>query len=142
MRTNAARRGKSIARYVVELVLNDAKGEASGQTLVLDSGEQRELLETVRLLPMRLRGDADVPALVAEIKRGIDANLDVWALGLVREGQFDAVRAVMAARFGEADAGHHVDRIKALVAATSSPLGAKSQVRSEPGSSSDQGSLF
>ena len=45
VRSNATRRGLSIARYLVELVERDVSEEDAGPELALAKEEQRELLE-------------------------------------------------------------------------------------------------
>ena len=134
VREKAARRGLSMARYVVELVLR-REAEAAPR-VALDAGEQREHLERVRSLAVLLHGDVDVPAFLEDMRRGIDAVIDTWALDAAREGRLGEVRATMAMRYGEAEAEGHVARIAALAA------GSPARTRSGPEGSPGQESLF
>ena len=62
VRSNAKRRGLSIARYLVELVERDASEEGAGLELTLAAEEQRELLEAVReVRALMLEGEDAVP---------------------------------------------------------------------------------
>ena len=132
VRAKAARRGLSMARYVVELVLaGDARD--GGPMVALDADEQRELLASVRALVALVRGGVDVPELLDTMRRGIDAVIDTWALDAWREGRLEEVRAIAAARYGEAGEAH-VERIAALARASGR--------RSGPHASSGQASLF
>ena len=138
VREKAERRGLSMARYVVELVLRDDRAADAGPMVALDAGEQRALLEKVRSLDGLLRGAVDVPALLDDMRRGIDAVLDTRALDAAREGRLEEVRALMAVRYGEAAAAGHVARIAAL--ASDPP--ARGPRHPGPDGSSGQAPLF
>ena len=108
VRSNAKRRGLSIARYLVELVERDASEEDAGPRheclrhecpeLALAKEEQRELLEAVReVCALMLEGE-DAGSLVRDMQERIAVQFDAWASALVRVGPLGG--AVRGARLG------------------------------------------
>ena len=71
VRSNAKRRGLSIARYLVELVERDASEEDAGPALALAAEEQRELLEAVREVRALMLEGEDAGPLVRDMQERI-----------------------------------------------------------------------
>ena len=142
VRTAASRRGLSIGRYVLEHVRSDPP-DSSVPVLALDADEQRELLEKVRALTDLLQGDVDARKFLADMGRGIDTILDSWALDAARQGRLDEVRALMAARYGEACADEEAARIRTLAASpVRQPQARRRERRTAPESGPKPGTLF
>ncbi len=142
VRAAASRRGLPIGRYVVELVRRDPP-EPDVPVLALDAEEQRELLDRVRGLTRLLQGDVDVPGFLADMGRGIDAILDSWALDAARQGRLDEVQSLMAARYGESQAGQQAARIETLAATPALRPGVRRTERpAKPDGSPKPGTLF
>ena len=126
VRSNAKRRGLSIARYLVELVERDASEEAAGLELALAADEQRELLEAVReVRALMLEGeDAGLRhecPLMRDMQERIAVQFDAWASAMVASGRLEELRAALASVVGEERA-----RITAAsVAASAVPSAAK-----------------
>lgn len=64
VKAHAAKRGLSCARYLIGLVKRDAAEGDDHRPVVLDPGEQRELLESVRAATARLAGAGAAPLVV------------------------------------------------------------------------------
>ena len=101
VRSNAKRRGLSIARYLVELVERDASEEGAGLELTLAAEEQRELLEAVReVRALMLEGEDAVP-LVRDMQERIAVQFDAWASALVSSGRSEELCAALGRVVGE-----------------------------------------
>ena len=139
VKEKAERRGLSISRYVVVLVLGgwDAR---DGPALVLCGDEQREMLETVRAFRVLMGDGAQAPSLIQDMQARVALLLDAWAIAMVRDGQREELRTILAARIDAANAERVVERIVALAAAGKAPP-ARGSGR-DPNGSSEQGSLF
>ena len=103
VRSNAKRRGLSIARYLVELVERDASEEDAGlrhecPELTLAAEEQRELLEAVREVRALMLEGEDAGPLGAR-HAGADRG-DVRRLGICDGRVGPLGRAVRGARLG------------------------------------------
>ena len=144
VRSNATRRGLSIARYLVELVERDASEEDAGLRSEEDAGlrhecpelalaaeEQRELLEAVReVRALMLEGEDaglrhECPRhecpLVRDMQERIAVQFDAWASALVASGRSEELCAALGRVVGEERA-----RIAAAsVAASAVPSAAK-----------------
>ena len=101
VRSNAKRRGLSIARYLVEQVERDASEEGAGLELTLAAEEQRELLEAVReVRALMLEGEDAVP-LVRDMQERIAVQFDAWASALVASGRSEELCAALGRVVGE-----------------------------------------
>ena len=131
VRSNANRRGLSIARYLVELVERDASEEDAGlrhecPELALAKEEQRELLEAVReVRALMLEGeDAGLRhecPLVRDMQERIAGQFAAWASSMAGSGHSEELCAALASVVGEERA-----RIAAAsVAASAVPSAAK-----------------
>ena len=92
VRSNATRRGLSIARYLVELVERDASEEDAGlrhecPELTLAAEEQRELLEAVREVRALMLEGEDAGPLVRDMQERIAVMFAAWASALVASGR-------------------------------------------------------
>ena len=87
---------KSTARFLVDRALRvdlPGPGEDTPQTLVLDAGEQRGLLDQVAKIEKSLR-DGPVPeALLEQVQRRVAFLLHAFVADLVRAGQDELVMA-------------------------------------------------
>ena len=106
VRSNANRRGLSIARYLVELVERDASEEDAGRELALAKEEQRELLEAVReVRALMLEGeDAGLRnecPLVRDMQERIAVQFAAWASALVASGRSEELCAALGRVVGE-----------------------------------------
>ena len=140
VRTKAARRGLSMARYVRWLVERDAGAVEEGSALAFDAHEWREVRETVRSLPALLAGDTDASPLIESMHRCVGAMVDARALGMLREGRRDELRTILASRMGAEEAERYVTRIEALAAPGKTPPARGP--RDDSHGPSGQGSLF
>ena len=93
VRSNAKRRGLSIARYLVELVERDASEEGAGLELTLAAEDavplvrtcrsgSRELLEAVREVRALMLEGEDAGPLVRDMQERIAVQFDAWASAL------------------------------------------------------------
>ena len=139
VRANAARRGLSISRYVVGLVLGGVGDAREGPAHALDAGEQREMLETVRSFRALMGDGAQAPSLIADMQARVALLFDAWATTQVREGRRGELRGILAGRIGAAEAERVVENIVAFAEA---PVPPQVPVPGEPDASSEQGSLF
>ena len=111
VRSNANRRGLSIARYLVELVERDASEEDAGlrheclrhecPELALAKEEQRELLEAVREVRALMLEGEDAGPLVRDMQERIAVQFDAWASALVASGRSEELCAALASVVGE-----------------------------------------
>ena len=134
-RSNANRRGLSIARYLVELVERDASEEDAGPALALAAEEQREQLEAVReIRALMLEGeDAGLRheclrhecPLVRDMQERIAVMFTAWASAMAGSGRSEELRAALASVLGEE---------RAHIAATSvaAPAAVSTAVSTEP----------
>ena len=104
VRSNANRRGLSIARYLVELVERDASEEGAGLELTLAAEEQRELLEAVRevreVRALMLEGEDAVP-LVRDMQERIAVMFAAWASAMAGSGRSEELCEALASVVGE-----------------------------------------
>ena len=140
VKEKAERRGLSISRYVVVLVLGGGWDARDGPALVLCGDEQREMLETVRAFRVLMGDGAEAPSLIADMQARVALLFDAWAIAMVRDGRREELRTILAARVDAANAERVVERIVALAAAGKAPP-ARGSGRDSNGSS-EQGSLF
>ena len=92
VRSNANRRGLSIARYLVELVERDASEEDAGlrhecPELTLAAEEQRELLEAVREVRALMLEGEDAGPLVRDMQERIAVMFAAWASAMAGSGR-------------------------------------------------------
>ena len=141
VRANAERRGLSVSRYVVALVLGrfDAPDEPA---LALSGDEQREMLETVRSFRALMGRGEEAPSLIEDMRARVALLFDAWAMAVVRDGRREELRAVLAARIGAAEAERVVEKIVALANVPTPPQAPEPENPAEPDESSGQGSLF
>ena len=139
VKEKAARRRLSISRYAVALVLSGWDARA-GPALVLDAREQREMFETVRAFRALMDDGAQAPSLIRDMQARVALLFDAWAVGLVRVGRREDLRAILAARVDAANAERVVERVEALAATGKAPPARGSGQDSN--GPSEQGSLF
>ena len=101
VRSNATRRGLSIARYLVELVERDASEEDAGlrhecPELALAKEEQRELLEAVREVRALMLEGEDAGPLVRDMQERIAVMFAVWASAMAASGRSEELCAALA----------------------------------------------
>ena len=135
VRSNATRRGLSIARYLVELVERDASEEDAGPRhecpeLALAKEEQRELLEAVReVRALMLEGeDAGLRhecPLVRDMQERIAVQFAAWASAMAASGRLEELHAALASVVGEERARIAAASVVASVAASAVPSAAK-----------------
>ena len=115
VRSNAKRRGLSIARYLVELVEREASEEDAGlrhecPELTLAAEEQRELLEAVReVRALMLEGEdagplvqgEDAGPLVRDMQERIAVMFAAWASAMAGSGRSEELCAALASVVGE-----------------------------------------
>lgn len=112
MRASAARRGRSIARYFVELAERD--GEEEEPSMALAASEQRELLEAVREVRSLLLEGAEAAPLVRDMQERVAVGFRAWARSLARSGRGDTLMEALVAVLG-------ADRARAAAAALAEP---------------------
>ncbi len=111
VRSNADRRGLSIARYLLELVERDASEEDAGRqqeypALALAKEEQREQLEAVReVRVLMLEGEQaglrhECP-LVRDMQERIAVMFAAWASAMAGSGRWEELRMALASVLGE-----------------------------------------
>ena len=106
VRSNAKRRGLSIARYLVELVERDASEEDAGlrhecPALTLAAEEQRELLEAVREVRALMLEGEDAGPLVRDMQERIAVMFAAWASAMAGSGRSEELCAALASVVGE-----------------------------------------
>ena len=106
VRSNANRRGLSIARYLVELVERDASEEDAGlrhecPELTLAAEEQRELLEAVREVRALMLEGEDAGPLVRDMQERIAVMFAAWASAMAGSGRSEELCAALASVVGE-----------------------------------------
>ena len=142
VRNNAARRGVSISRYVVALVLDGGGDAPDGPALALVGDEQREMLETVRAFRTLMGDGAEASPLIEDMRVRVRLLFDAWAVGMVRDGRRGELRDILAARVGTTQAERVVENIVALAEAPAPPRAPEPEKRTGPDASSRQASLF
>ena len=106
VRSNAKRRGLSIARYLVELVEREASEEDAGlrqecPELALAKEEQRELLEAVREVRALMLEGEDAGPLVRDMQERIAVMFAAWASAMAGSGRSEELCAALARVLGE-----------------------------------------
>ena len=106
VRSNANRRGLSIARYLVELVERDASEEDAGlrhecPELTLAAEEQRELLEAVREVRALMLEGEDAGPLVRDMQERIAVMFAAWASAMAGSGRSEELLRALASVVGE-----------------------------------------
>ena len=111
VRSNANRRGLSIARYLVELVERDASEEDAGlrheclrhecPELALAKEEQRELLEAVREVRALMLEGEDAGPLVRDMQERIAVMFAAWASAMAGSGRSEELLRALASVLGE-----------------------------------------
>ena len=147
VKANAERRGLSISRYVVALVLGrfDAPDEPA---LALSGDEQREMLETVRSFRALMGTGEEAPSLIEDMRARVALLFDAWAVGMVHDGRRGELRDILAARIGATEAERVVENIAAPADVPTPPQAldpekpTEPEKRAGPDASSGQGSLF
>ena len=141
VRANAERRGLSIPRYVVALVLGrfDAPDEPA---LALSGDEQREMLETVRSFRALMGDGEEATPLIEDMQARVALLFDAWAVGMVRDGRRGALRDILSARIGATEAERFVEGIAAPAEAPAPPQAPEPEKPAGPDEPSGQGSLF
>jgi len=107
VRSNAGRRGLSIARYLLELVERDASEseEDAGPALALAKEEQREQLEAVREVRALMLEGEDAGPLVRDMQERIAVMFAAWASAMAGSGRSEELRLALVAVLGEERAG-------------------------------------
>ena len=119
VRCNAARRRKSIARYLAGLALGEDSTamDSTGPEVALDPSEQREGLELLRRIDQYV-GDEESSPLVVDLQARVAVIFDGWAKGMVAEGRSRELRDTLVHVVGE----EHADTLMAsLVPAEPEP---------------------
>ena len=142
VRNNAERRGLSISRYVVALVLDGVGDTREEPALALSGDEQREMLETVRAFRALMGDEAKMSPLIEDMRIRVRVLFDAWAAGMVRDGRREELRDLLAARIGATEAERVVDDIVVRTEAPTPPQAPEPGKRTGPDESSGQGSLF
>ena len=127
VRSNADRRGLSIARYLLELVERDASEEDTGPALALAKEEQREQLEAVREVRALMLEGEDADPLVRDMQERIAVMFAAWASAMAGSGRSEELRLALASVLGEERAGIAA----ASVAVSTEPSAAKQTVASQ-----------
>ena len=110
VRRNAARRRKSIARYLVGLALEEDSTamDSTGPEVALDPSEQREGLDILRRIGRHV-GDEDSRPLIVDLQARVAVIFDGWAKGMVAEGRSRELRDTLVHVVGE----EHADTLMA-----------------------------
>ena len=116
VRSNAKRRGLSIARYLVELVEREASEEDLGPALALAAEEQREQLEAVREIRALMLEGEDPARLVLDMQERIAVMFAAWASAMAGSGRSEELRAALASVVGEDRARIAMDSLAAPAA--------------------------
>ena len=110
VRRNAARRRKSIARYLVGLALGEdsTAADSTGPEVALDPSEQREGLDILRRID-QYAGDEESSPLVVDLQARVAVIFDGWAKGMVADGRSRELRDTLVHVVGE----EHTDTLMA-----------------------------
>ena len=113
VRRNAARRRKSIARYLVGLALGEDSTamDSTGPEVALDPSEQREGLDILRRID-QYAGDEECSPLIVDLQARVAVIFDGWAKGMVAEGRSRELRDTLVHVVGE----EHADTLMASLA--------------------------
>ena len=105
VRRNAARRRKSIARYLVGLALEEdsTAADSTGPEVALDPSEQREGLDILRRIEQYV-GDEESSPLIDDLQARVAVIFDGWAKGMVAEGRSRELRDTLVHVVGEENA--------------------------------------
>ena len=130
VRSNAGRRGLSIARYLLELVERDASEseEDAGPALALAKEEQREQLEAVREVRALMLEGEDAGLLVRDMQERIAVMFAAWASAMAGSGRSEELRLALAAVLGEERAGIAAASIAVSTAVSTEASAAKQTV--------------
>ena len=134
VRSNAERRGLSIARYLLGLVERDASEEDAGlrhehPALALAKEEQREQLEAVREVRALMLEGEDAAPLVRDMQERIAVMFAAWASAMAGSGRSEELRLALASVLGEERAGiAAASVVPASVAVSTEPPAAKQEV--------------
>ena len=142
VRSNARRRGLSIARYLLALVERDASEEDAGlrhehPALALAKEEQREQLEAVREVRALMLEGEDAGPLVRDMQERIAVMFAAWASAMAGSGRSEELRLALASVLGEERAGiaaasvMPTSVVPASVAVSTEPPAAKQEVAPE-----------
>ena len=118
VRRNAERRGLSIARYLVSLVEHGGPEEIAGPTLALDAGEQRELLEAVRVIRSLMLEGADAAPLVRDMQERIAVQFAAWMSAMAGAGRGEELHAALVSVLG----GERARLVAASVVPAAGPM--------------------
>ena len=120
VRRNAARRRKSIARYLVGLALGEDSTamDSTGPEVALDPSEQREGLDILRRIDQYV-GDEDSSPLVVDLQARVAVIFDGWAKGMVAEGRSRELRDTLVHVVGE----EHADTLMASLGTVAAKAG-------------------
>ena len=111
VRGHAARRGLTVARYLVGLALRDGRErDGSAPVMALSPAEQRELLECVREIRASLGGRHSMP-LAEDMRSRVAAMFAAWAADMLDAGRAGDLRAALAAVRGERQAEADMARL-------------------------------
>ena len=105
VRDNAARRGLSMARYLLALVERDGSEEDAGPELALAKEEQREQLEALREVRALMLEGEDAAPLVHDMQERIAVMFAAWASAMAGSGRLEELRLALASVLGEERAG-------------------------------------
>ena len=141
VRANAARRRVSMARYLVELGLSEERRDGDGAPTVLPPGDERDVLEAMRVLPSLVGGGTDTKTLIEEMQGRVAVMFDAWAVEMARKDRLEDLRAIMSERAGEAEANRFVARIEALAGVRAPRAARNPERRSVAKGSPGQGKL-
>ena len=141
VRANAVRGRLSMARYLIELGLEEERAEEAGPSLALTPGEQGEVLEAMRVLPSLVGGGTGTKTLIEEMHDRVAVMFDAWAVEMARENRLEEVRASMSERVDASKAEEFLDRIETLAGAPAPRTARDPEPRSIPKGPPEQGTL-
>ena len=118
VRSNANRRGLSIARYLVELVERDGEEEDTGPAVALAAEEQREQLEAVREVRALMLEREHGGPLVRDMQERIAVMFAAWASAMIASDRRQELHSALASVLGEERARM---AIASVVAPTAAP---------------------
>ena len=133
VRSNAKRRGLSIARYLVELVEREASEEDLGPALALAAEEQREQLEAVREIRALMLEGEDPARLVLDMQERIAVMFAAWASAMAGSGRSEELSAALVSVVGEDRARIAMDSLAASAAVSTGAPTAKQAKVSQAG---------
>ena len=101
IRSHATRRRQSIARYLVGLVTKDTSEGNEGPPLTLETGDQREMFDTLRRTCLLLERDDNAPPLIADIQVRVAVMFDLLAQEFTAKGKAHDFHAALVRVIGE-----------------------------------------